>query len=174
MIRHAVRWAGCTTVSRVYHAVTLLFWALSIDVMHLCPPPSFSLLPLPWLPFIPPAFPLLTLRSFPLCWWVSQLTIWPTKDPKRLSSATVQAMTGWENEKELETERRYYVQYSLPSLIICHSCFLLCNGHILAIMAGKIVCQLCYYSSKFKASELCLESIVDFFNHDICIIKLLY
>ncbi len=84
--------------------------------------PSLVLPPTsPMAPFIPPAFSPLTLRSLPLSWWVSQLTIWPTKDPKRLSSATVQAMTGWGNEREEETERRY-VQYSSPSLIICHSC----------------------------------------------------
>lgn len=50
-------------------------------------------------PFIPSVFSPLTLRSLPLSCWVSQLTIWPTKDPRRLSSTTVQAVTGWERTR---------------------------------------------------------------------------
>lgn len=129
-LRVCISDSACSTTGRVHYweqgvacsEVTLLFWALTMDVMHPCPPPSPSLPPRPWLPlFLQPSLSRLTLRSLPLSWWVSQLTIWPTKDPKRLSSTTVQAMTGWENEREEETEKRY-VQYSSPSLIICHSC----------------------------------------------------
>lgn len=112
----------------VSYAVTLLFWALTTDAVHLCPPPSFSFLPRPVVSLYSSSFPPLTPSLlFLFAGGVSQLTIWPTKDPKRLSSTTVQAMTGWEKARELETERRYYVQYSLPSLIICHSSFLLCQ-----------------------------------------------
>lgn len=107
--------SACSTTGRVHYweqsvlcsEVTLLFWAPTTDEMHFCPPPPPLDLPptSPVAPVIPPAFSPLTLRSFPLSWWVSQLTIWPTKDPKRLSSTTVQAMTGWENEREWKRQR---------------------------------------------------------------------
>lgn len=50
--------SACSTAGRVHYweqavscsEVTLLFWALTVDVMHLCPPPSSSLPPRPWLP----------------------------------------------------------------------------------------------------------------------------
>lgn len=74
----------------------------------------------PMAPFISPAFSPLTLCSFSFSWWVSQLTIRPSKDPRRLSSTAVQAVTGWETEREKETEGRY-VQYSSTSLMILYS-----------------------------------------------------
>lgn len=121
---------ACSTTGRVHcweqgvscSEVTLLFWALTMDVKHLCPPslilPPTSLVAA----FIPPAFSPLTHRSLPPFWWVSQLTIWPTKDPKRLGSTTVQAMTGWERTRE--TKRQGEGMYCIhhPSLIVCHSC----------------------------------------------------
>lgn len=73
--------------------VTLLFRALTADLPHL----RVLSLHLPLLPPVgSPLFrcPRATRRSLPPSWRVSQLTIRPTRDPRRPGSTAVQAVTG--------------------------------------------------------------------------------